>query len=373
MLHGASNSEFFLSCLHGFEPALAVNPSRAGSPGFRLTLPRFPPAVVHAICRGVSQVFHHEDTVLDLHSPVVVVGDIHGQILDLIRIFQQIGQPPTTHYLFLGDIVDRGDFSLECILLLFLLKITHPSEIFLIRGNHEFEILCQECGFQAELEAAYPNIPVWPSFSLAFSFLPLAAVIDRETVCVHGGIGPTLASVSQIKVLERPIHTIESAVLAGLLWSDPSEDEIEFSKSPRGVGWKFGKAPLHRFLRAGGFLRLIRGHECIEGGVEIAFDARCITVFSASNYCGRQGNEGGVFLIDPENGDAECVFPPLKWLPRAFAACAEFQMEETAVPAKGVRPGRRKTRCESSQEGVQSPQTVVVLWRPRRSGQESFG
>jgi hypothetical protein len=86
-------SEFFASCFHAFESALAINPSKVGCSGFRLTRPRFPPAVVHDICREASHIFRRADVVLELHSPIVIVGDIHGQVLDLIRIFQQIGNP----------------------------------------------------------------------------------------------------------------------------------------------------------------------------------------------------------------------------------------------------------------------------------------
>uniref|UniRef100_A0AC34QDD4 Serine/threonine specific protein phosphatases domain-containing protein n=1 Tax=Panagrolaimus sp. JU765 TaxID=591449 RepID=A0AC34QDD4_9BILA len=68
-------------------------------------------------------------------------GDIHGQLSDAISIFDQNGHPPEGRYLYLGDYVDRGDYSIETACLLFGLKLLHPNCIFLLRGNHETRII----------------------------------------------------------------------------------------------------------------------------------------------------------------------------------------------------------------------------------------
>ena len=79
-----------------------------------------------------------------------VVGDIHGQFDDLIRIFEQNGRPiGDKKFIFNGDLVDRGPNSLECLLTLFLLKITQPNNIFITRGNHESHT-CGEGTFKSE-------------------------------------------------------------------------------------------------------------------------------------------------------------------------------------------------------------------------------
>jgi protein phosphatase len=310
------------SFLRAFEPALSVDVMKAGARNNTfLSLPRFSPVVVARICRDAGQLFAIEDTLLELSSPILIVGDIHGQILDLVRIIQTCGRPPDVRYLFLGDLVDRGEFSLESVLLIFVLKLLFPSHIYLIRGNHEFDSSTREFGFESELLQVYADRRVYESFMRAFSVIPLAATIDRHVLCIHGGIGPMLVSLSQIRTLQRPIDVAESALISQMLWSDPSDETSEFAESPRGSGCLFGHFAFQRFLGEGNLRAVVRGHQCMPEGVTAHFDGQCITVFSASNYCGRKGNDGGVLKITPDQPSEPITFPPIGFLPRA---CAEF-------------------------------------------------
>lgn len=94
-------------------------------------------AEIAGICQAAREVFLNQPTLIELSPPVKIVGDVHGQYSDLIRLFEMCGFPPAANYLFLGDYVDRGKQSLETILLLLCYKIKYPENFFLLRGNHE--------------------------------------------------------------------------------------------------------------------------------------------------------------------------------------------------------------------------------------------
>ena len=77
---------------------------------------------------------------------MVVVGDTHGQFHDLMEIFKIAGNAPDTNYLFLGDYVDRGYYSVETVCMVVALKVRWPNRVVIIRGNHESRQITQVRG-----------------------------------------------------------------------------------------------------------------------------------------------------------------------------------------------------------------------------------
>jgi serine/threonine-protein phosphatase 2B catalytic subunit len=73
-----------------------------------------------------------EPNLMKLKDPVTVVGDVHGQYYDLVKLLDVGGDPENTKYLFLGDYVDRGSFSVECVLLIYSIKINYSKTVFLL-------------------------------------------------------------------------------------------------------------------------------------------------------------------------------------------------------------------------------------------------
>ncbi|KAF8392524.1 hypothetical protein HHK36_022867 [Tetracentron sinense] len=271
---------------------------------------------VGELCYAAEQIFMQEPTVLQLKAPVKVFGDLHGQFGDLMRLFDEYGFPSTAgdityiDYLFLGDYVDRGQHSLETITLLlalkasFLLQIEYPENVHLIRGNHEAADINALFGFRLEcIERMGENdgIWAWTRFNQLFNFLPLAALIEKKIICMHGGIGRSIHSVEQIEKLERPI-TMDagSIILMDLLWSDPTEnDSIEgLRPNARGPGLvTFGPDRVTDFCKKNKLQLIIRAHECVMDGFERFAQGQLITLFSATNYCGTANNAGAILVV----------------------------------------------------------------------------
>jgi protein phosphatase len=305
------------------------------------SVPAFDPEDVISLCQDSETVFASEPVVLDLHPPITVVGDLHGQILDLYRIIQQHGLPNRTQYLFLGDFVDRGEFSFEVVTFVFLAKLLFPTQVWVIRGNHEFGYICSTGGFRAELAHLFRTDQVFACFCATFAQMPLAAVLDGSVLAVHGGIGPELTHVDQLRAVKRPIHEFDEGLVDCILWSDPSDDIATFEPSPRGAGYVFGKTAFNAFSDANGLKFVVRGHECVKEGCAFSFDDRLLTVFSASNYCGTSGNMAAVLIVGAGCAIEVRRFPPLPArardvvIPPERPASGGVHAQPVAPPKKG--------------------------------------
>jgi diadenosine tetraphosphatase ApaH/serine/threonine PP2A family protein phosphatase len=257
-----------------------------------------------------------EPSIFTLHGDFVVVGDIHGNVDDLIRIFERTGYPPAARYLFLGDMVDRGPNSVEVVLMLFTLKVLFPAHVYLLRGNHECDTICAFYGFRAECEQKL-NSEIYCRFIDCFRYLSFAATVNDRILCLHGGICPELRSLKDIEALGRPMLSLESPVSNGIVWSDPRAESSGWETSDRGSGYLFSNRILRDFLNANGLALLIRSHENCQSGYDRPFgnEGKCITVFSNSDYCGI-GNDGAVAKVSEDCG---VTFEVIRRLTRADA------------------------------------------------------
>lgn len=230
------------------------------------------------------------------------------QFYDLLEIFKIGGYSPHTNYLFLGDYVDRGLFSVETISLLTCLKLRYPSRVNLIRGNHESRGVTQSYGFYQECVRKYGNANVWHHFTSMFDFLTLTAVIDDKIFCVHGGLSPSIHSIDQIKIIDRFREIPHEGPMADLVWSDPDQEKDEFSISPRGAGYTFGAAVVKKFLEVNNMDHILRAHQLCNEGYQVLYDDRLSTVWSAPNYCYRCANMASILEVDEQGNRFFNVF-----------------------------------------------------------------
>ena len=188
------------------------------------------------------------------------------------------------NFIFLGDFVDRGYFSLETFTLLMCLKAMwvhsfawfdleltkyrYPDKITLVRGNHESRQITQVYGFYEECQQKYGNASVWKSCCQVFDFLVLAAIVDGEVLCVHGGLSPEIRTVDQIRVVARAQEIPHEGAFCDLVWSDP-EDVETWAVSPRGAGWLFGDKVATEFNHVNGLKLIARAHQLVNEGYKV--------------------------------------------------------------------------------------------------------
>eukprot|EP01062_Namystynia_karyoxenos_P028957 TRINITY_DN2184_c2_g3_i2.p1 TRINITY_DN2184_c2_g3~~TRINITY_DN2184_c2_g3_i2.p1 ORF type:complete len:836 (+),score=191.44 TRINITY_DN2184_c2_g3_i2:119-2626(+) len=318
--------------------------------------------------------------------PVTIVGDIHGQLADLLQCVLGpvlAGEAPPSRYLFLGDYVDRGPRGLDVFCLLALLRVCYPGMVTMLRGNHEDAQVSRVYGFWAECESKYPDqMPsadwdasdnseqfVWLLANMSFPGMAVAAVVrhlpsGRSIFCCHGGLSPALVrqvddsdeeprptevicrsrrrkyGESRLRCCSDPWVPVEplspttQGVLDGLLWSDPVDyqgggdgDEGAyplFLHSERGCGFGWTEAASTLFCKSHNFDFICRAHQMVLPGFLWQHSGRVLTLFSASNYCGVAGNNGAVLTVSGE-----------WWLDGEQPGCRTY-----APPALDVSPPR---------------------------------
>mmetsp|Transcript_4495 Transcript_4495/g.8643 ORF Transcript_4495/g.8643 Transcript_4495/m.8643 type:complete len:362 (+) Transcript_4495:230-1315(+) len=256
-------------------------------------------SAVKRLCASVSELLMEESNVQPVHSPVTIVGDIHGQFYDLLHLLSnEVGKsPPDVNYIFLGDFVDRGHNSVETLTLLLCLKLKYPGHVTLLRGNHESRQITQIYGFYDECLRKYGNASVWRYCTQCFDTFALAAIIDSQVLCVHGGLSPDVRTLDQIRAIDRQQEIPHEGAFCDLVWSDPEDISAPWQVSPRGAGFLFGARVTDEFSFVNRLNLIARAHQLVMEGKKYHFNKKLVTVWSAPNYCYRCGNVAAILSI----------------------------------------------------------------------------
>lgn len=260
------------------------------------------------LCDKVCEILIEEGNVQSVPSPTTVAGDIHGQFYDLEELFRTGGFPPDTRYVFMGDFVDRGYYSLETFTRLMTLKAKYPDRIVLLRGNHETRQITQVYGFYDECQNKYGNANAWRYCCKVFDLLSVAALIDGKVLCVHGGLSPDVGTLDQIRTIDRNKEIPHEGAFCDLVWSDP-DDVQNWAISPRGAGYLFGAKVTKEFIEINKLELICRAHQLVQEGYKYMFpDENLVTVWSAPNYCYRCGNVASILAFDESGGREAKLF-----------------------------------------------------------------
>ncbi|KAL9366097.1 hypothetical protein Peur_037296 [Populus x canadensis] len=334
-----------------------------------------PVSVFDALVLTASKILHKEPNCVRIddcneNSRVVVVGDVHGQLHDVMFLLQDAGFPcEDRFFVFNGDYVDRGAWGLETFLLLLAWKVFLPQKVFLLRGNHESKYCTSVYGFEKEVLAKYGDKGkhVYRKCLGCFEGLPLASVIAGRVYTAHGGlfrsvsITPSkrskgkknrriilnsetkplcLGSLEELSKARRsvldPPWEGQNLIPGDVLWSDPTMKSGLSPNTERGIGLLWGPDCTEDFLKKFELKLIIRSHEGPDarekrpglGGMDEGYtidhvvpSGKLITLFSAPDYPQFQATEDryknkGAYIVlkppcfdDPEFHSFEAITP----------------------------------------------------------------
>jgi serine/threonine-protein phosphatase 2B catalytic subunit len=357
------------------------------------------------LIQEAGKLLKKEPNILYLSDPITIIGDIHGQYFDFLKILEIGGNPENTRYLFLGDYVDRGIFSIEVLLLLYSIKIVFPDSVFFLRGNHESRQMTTFFNFRSEVLNKF-DLEVYEAIMDSFDNLPLACIINKKFIAVHGGLSPDLSSLSDIEKIDRFVEPPRSGIFCDMLWSDPVDSPtgtlIEKFKynNARSCSFYFGQQAANKFLKANGLSSVIRAHEAqLEGYKMHRWNGQnkfpvVITLFSAPNYCDCYNNKGALLkLVDNTlNIQQYSANPHPYHLPNflnVFTWSIPFVIEKTLElmtsilkpsrhePAKGelvekMQEEMKEARREALKNKIKTVSRMMKMFKTLRQEQETI-
>uniref|UniRef100_A0A2K5CT64 protein-serine/threonine phosphatase n=1 Tax=Aotus nancymaae TaxID=37293 RepID=A0A2K5CT64_AOTNA len=206
---------------------------------------------VRTLCEKAKEILTKESNVQEVLCPVTVCGDVHGQFHDLMELFRIGGKSPDTNYLFMDAYVDRGYYSLRCVI-------------------HERIRILEEIN---ESRQIYSSIWLYDE-----------SLVDGQIFCLHGGLSPFIDTLDHIRALDRLQEVPHEGPMCDLLQSDP-DDRGGWGISPRGAGYTFGQDISETFNH-------------LVWRDTIGCHSECVYHFSAPNYCYRCGKQAAIMELD---------------------------------------------------------------------------
>jgi hypothetical protein len=238
-------------------------------------------------------------------SPMVVIGDIHGDLRALEAILRETEIEDKIQegwkLVCLGDYADRGPDPLEVYVQLFGLKRDYPGSVHLLKGNHEAPDLkpFQPHDLPWHIQSSFPERwrEVYADMVRVQQLLPVAAIADSWLLLLHGGLSPGINRDSLIKPTKEDLEHI--------LWNDPSEQGMRVAPSPRGAGLRFNSEVTREVLGRLGVRHLIRSHQVTPEGYRFNHQGMVLTIMSAKNVFDL--DRGAYLVLKPFEPLESCI------------------------------------------------------------------
>ncbi len=310
----------------------------------------------------VTKIISTENSLIKIRSPCKIFGNINGIYTDLMRYFESYGNPSDNiqngdinvmQYIFLGDFCDRGNLSLEVILLLFALKIKYPNFIYLIRGHHEDIIINEFYGLGDECkeklkEDIQAEDSVFKRINRAFNYLPFGVLVDNNILCIHGGLGSSIKSLEDISNIPRPTQIYQDPEnltqlhILDLLYSEFDEDEGDLyninslrDKNKKGFIVNYGKKILDEFCEKNNINLIIATHKFIKDGFCTYCDDKLLNIFSCTNYMDTGNNVGAMVIIGKKTKNKNAnIMPKLIGVNEKNEKNGQFRKGKSPSPFK---------------------------------------
>lgn len=251
---------------------------------------------IFKITSEAKGIFQNENLLLEFNvretEEAYVIGDVHGNMQSLLKLFELINKNNPKLVIFLGDIVDRGPRQMECLIFVLILKILKPQTFYILRGNHETLEMNQAYGFFYEFAQRFNNYDGFEEILAVYDMLPICSIINNSILCLHGGIPEDFDILKKLRGLkwqDIDNSTLESIApgIFQIMWNDPKPGLGGFMRSYRGPGIKFfGQEVFNKFMDVNNLKYLIRAHECFPEGYVWFFNYRLLSIFSSANYRG---------------------------------------------------------------------------------------
>ena len=250
-----------------------------------------------SVFREAVELFKEETIILELkkenpHDKVIVIGDLHGDLISLIKLVEIVNLENPKYVLFLGDIVDRGLHQLECLILILTLKIKDSKKYYLLKGNHETLEVNRSYGFLQDFLNRFKDTKKFDYILAIYKALPHCALVNESVLCLHGGIPEDFKIINRLKGIKTSDSNLNyektAKSLLQIMWNDPKPNLKGFTESFRGRDIKFfGEDVFTDFMRENKLDYLIRAHERFPEGFKWFFNERLLSIFSAANYRGK--------------------------------------------------------------------------------------